>query len=535
MSTVSDSSVRVDSDHDYAALEKLIAQRVASLSGPLFTTNATGLFEAYLEGILERERQHYTCRCCWRFIENYGGLVSIAADGTLRTEMCGMLGVPDFFRESLSDMQIKVLKAKVTGVFINGDKEWGVASNVAGLGSKYVGQTWTHLHGTPATVFSSPLKTAEQVMAEKLQDYITLRKGLEDYSLDAAVQGVRVLEADAVDRSEKTLGVAQWLLKLHQTIEGKRGAVRDNLIWLAVAGAPPGWCHIRSTMISTLLDDVVQGLPFDAIKRRWNEKMHPLQYQRPTTVKEGNIEQANKIVAKLQSEGALQRRFARLEDIVPLWTPKPLQPAPTKRQGGAFDHLKAKGGTVKAVELPAKRMSWHEFQASVLPTASEIEVDVPYSGEFFGMVTAVNPDAAPILQWDGLPGCARNPVSHYFYVNGSTAAQWGLAPGRVKVNAICLKPPFWQQPEKFAHQGKGVFFVLDGARDTRHEQGGCFFPESLRTEYHKIRSAMEAYAQSAKIEGRDEGTANGIALDERQSLAVRVKSAGGVQDYALTL
>lgn len=519
------SHVAVDSDPQYLAFEKLIAKRVATATGPLFMTNAEGLFEAYLAGIQPNARQHYTCHCCRRFITNYAGLVTIGKDGATEPALLDTADVPDFFAASVAGMRQLAKKAKVTGVFVNGLKVWGNPQT----------GVWTHLSGKPPAVHQSVLKNASQVSAEKREDYITLRKGLEDYSLDAAVQAVRVLQADAVDRSEKTLGVAEWLLALHRSIENVRGSARDNIIWAAVATAPPGWCHIRSTMISTLLDDIIAGLPFESIKTRWDAKMHPLRYQRPTTVKEGNLEQANKIVAKLQIEGALARRFARLDDIVAVWKPSVIDAPPAKRGGGAFDHLKAKTGTVKPVELPAAKIAWDKFRETGLPTAAEIEV---YIGQgrlpFVGMVTAVNADAPPIMQWDGLEGLPRNPVSWYFYHGGSTPADWSLVSNAwTKATAICLKPPQWHS-DKFVHQGKDVFFVLEGAKDLRHSSGGGFFPENLRTEYHEIRHAMEAFARNAAIAGRNEGNANGIAL-HGDSLTIRVTSkTGDRQTYSLT-
>ncbi len=518
------SITHIASDNDYAVFEKLIADRVASARGPLFTTNAEGLFDAYLAGIAQAFRQHYTCHCCRRFITNFGGLATMNEVGGKFPLLWELADVPEFFRTAAATLFRLVDRAKITGVFINGDKTWGNPQT----------GNWTHLSGNPPTVFASPIKSAFQESAEKTQDYITLKKGLEDYPLEAVVQAVRVLEADAVDRSEKTLGVAQWLLTLHRAIADVRGPTRDNLVWLAVAKAAPGWCHIRSTMISTLLDDVVKGLPFDSIKARWNEKMHPLQYQRPTAPpKEGNIAQANAVVAKLQSEGALERRFARLDEIRALWTtPKPDQSA-GKRTGGAFDHLKAKSA-IKEVELPATKITWEKFLATVLPSALEIEAALPSYRPmpFYGLVTAVNAEAPPLLQWDGLEGLPRNPVSWYFWHGGSTAEDWGLIPGWNKIAAVCLKPCHWHS-DKFVHQGPGVFFVIEAARDSR-ESGGGFFPEMLRAEYHGIRSVMEAHARASKIAGMLEGNANGIALQD-QALTVRVKSKDGLASYLLSL
>ena len=415
--------------------------------------------------------------------------------------------------------------------------------NVAGKGSKHEGVKWTHLHGTPPDeiVWTNRLKTAFQAMAEKKEDYATLSRGLSEVPMEAVVQAVRVLEADVVDRSEKTLGVAKWLLELHRKLsETKSSVAKNNIKWLAVATAPPGFCHIRSTMISTLLDDVVAGLDFEVIKRRWNDKMHPLQYQRPTTISEGNLKQANDLVKKLGSEGSLDRRFAWLADVIQanengkIWlqSDEAYKFAKPDKQGGAFDHLMPSKAKIKAVELPPKKMAWKEFSETVLSVSKEAEVLVPNHGSFYGLITSANADSPPILQWDGLEGYPRNPVSWYFYVNGSSAQNWNLIGGSwVKVSAVFEMPHQWQQPDKFKHQGAGVLFALHGAKDVNYKTGAGFFPESLRSEYHGIRAAMEAFAKNAVVTGIEDGNANGIALQKDVGVTVRVNG----QIYNLTM
>ena len=42
----------------------------------------------------------------------------------------------------------------------------------------------------------------------------------------------------------------------------KRDDYRRNLFWLTVALAPAGWCHVKNTMIGSLVEDLADGLPF---------------------------------------------------------------------------------------------------------------------------------------------------------------------------------------------------------------------------------------------------------------------------------
>lgn len=499
-----------EADERYPEIESLIRNRIASAKGPIFTTDAAGLFDAYLSGFPVERRQHYNCHACRRFIERYGNLATIADDGSVQSLLWVDDWIPIFFGKSFAAMSAAVRRAKVTGVFLSSDNTWG---------QPRTGE-WTHLSGSPPKVFSHPTKTASQAMAEKSEEYAMLRRGLAEFSRDAIEQAVRVLKADAVDRSEKTLGIAEWLLKLHD-IDAK-GTQKGNLIWRAVATAPPGWCHVRSTMISTLLEDIASGLPFETINRKWSEKMHPLQYQRPTVFKAGNIERAEKIVKEMGLERSLNRRFARLDEVVAFWKPRQSEPTAPKA-GGVFDHLKPRT-VAPAVQLPPTTMTWDKFQRTILPNARQLEFQVQFSGPFYGLVTAVDADAPPILQWDGEP---RNPVSWYFYHNGSLASWWGLSPNTwVPVTAAFVKPSMWHDPTKFKHQGEAIFFALEGAKDHRHEQGGGFFPEILRNELHEVHSVMEAYARNAAIGGRDEGTANGVAFDKGKPWGCKLRVNG---------
>lgn len=145
---------------------------------------------------------------------------------------------------------------------------------------------------------------------------------------------------------------------------------------------------------------------------------------------------------------------------------------------------------------------------------------------FCALVTAVNPDAPPIIQWDREE--ARNPFSWYVYNGGSSPAMWNLPNGFVEVTAITLQPSMWGDEERFTHQGKSAIFVLSGARDARKPSAGLF-PEILRGELHQIRATLEAYSRSSSISGGEEASANGLRIGENGDQAlIRVTSVNGV-------
>src|SRR5690348_266159 len=325
-------------------IERVQARFLPLSNGPLFATDTDGLFAAYLAAFHEERRQYHNCNACRRFIEAYGGLVKIEEDGRQRPVMWNPMEAPDEYSESISALARIVEKAKITGVFYYNERLWGVPANPKGAKHGGVGE-WHHfaVKPDPKTLHRSIAQTPGQAMAEKREDRGTVLRALAEFTRDQLATAVKILSADALYRSEKVLGAAEWLHKLQDSrASAKDKAERENLTWLAVATAPAGFCHPRSSMIGTLLEDIAAGLPLDEISRKFAAKMHPLRYQRPQALPSaGNIQQAEELVAKLGIAASLRRRYARLDEIKALWRPALAEEAPAA--GGVFAHLKPKG------------------------------------------------------------------------------------------------------------------------------------------------------------------------------------------------
>lgn len=518
-------------DHEYDSylerIQRRFVERTESGTRPLFTTDADAdgsLFDVYLAAFPVERRQFQNCSACRLFVHRFGSLVVIAETGSSASAVFAEVDAPDEYKSAVEAVLRRVQHAKVTGVFLSSALTWGLHETGG----------WRHMAVTPPKPFRHSLLTARQAMAEKRADYGTVTRALEDFSREHVATAVRLLKTDALYRSEKVLGQAEWLADLHAArARASRKAWRDNLLWLAVAEAPSGFCHPRSSMIGTLLEDIAAGMDFDTVSKRFAAKMHPLQYQRPQAAPSaGNVAHAEKIFEKLGLAESLERRFARVDELVAVWRPKERVFEPGS---GLFSHLVTKEAqpSTPTLSQPTITLTWEKFARTVLPRAEQIEMLVPKQANFTGLVTAANPDAPPILQWDTEEH--RNPVSWYVWVGGSPASQWGLTSGvYAKVNAITLKPSMWHNPERFEHQGKGVVFVIDGMRESRFNSL-CLFPEMLKSELHAVRSTIEAYSRSRRLEAV-ESSACGLLLaggDKWDSPTIRVTSAGVKVDYQL--
>jgi len=532
-------------DEQYESFRKSVTARFnEAAKNPLFLTSVSWysssspeLFTLFLDNIPGQRRQHYNCRACQHFINRFGGLVTIDENGNATSAVWDLQDTPLFFHESVGEMLRVINRSKVTGVFISGEATLGHPHTPSPKGD------WFHFNGAIPTerLHRSKVLTPFQAMAEKVQDHHNVARALSEYSLATVDQALKLLRSEQLYRAEKVIGPAEWLAKLHEAranVVMRRGNdAQDNLIWRAVADAPAGFCHPRSSMIGTLLDDIAAGLPFADVSRKFAEKMHPLQYQRPQAAPAaGNIKQAEELFEKLGLARALPRRFARLEEIETIWKPQPPRMVP--RRAGVFGNVKAKGEVEKkssSMATPRITMTWEKFQRTVLPTAETIEFYTdPRVGNFSAFLTAVNPDAPPILQWDREE--KRNPFSWYFWHGGSSPRTWGLYESSwVNVTGVALKPNMWgDQP--LVHQGEGVLFVLAGAVDQR-SPSLCLFPEILRSELHGVRAVIEAYSKDKRAEERMTATVCGVMLKKgRPSPGDRwhfVFRVNGEQEYLL--
>lgn len=496
----------------------------------IFTTLASeiDLFDIFLKNLPEEARQHYNCNACRHFVNTYGHLATIDDRGDLHPLMWQY--APSFFERATDELYNAVKRSKATGMFFTSSKV---------LGTPKTG-VWTHMSvAIPAHLrYKNRLKTADQRMAEKREDFKMLMHALNKYDLETIKTAVNLLNSDTLYRSEKIAGIADWFLRVAQTADSLRGktmtyAAYNNRVWKYVAEAPEGFCHISSSMIGTLLDDIQDGYTLETVKRKFDEKMNPLKYQRPKTAPGyQNVLRAEKIVEELGLRESLKRRFARLDEIETIW--KPAIEPPAKTPTGVFAGIKTKEQLAKKtndIQPSEMVMTWEKFVRTVLPVARKIEV-ILQSGRsnFAAMVTAVDPNANPIIQWDTEEH--RNPVSWYLYNGGSYASTWNMCIAPATVTGIALQPNMWQPG--YEHHGAGALFILEDCKDGNNKSSGLF-PEILRSELREVRHTIEAYSNANELGGYDEASACGILIQSGFKIPVwlRVTTDVGVRNYKL--
>ena len=503
---------------------------VVAADGHLFEVDAPDLGPLFLEHLPAERRPYHTCSCCLTFLRRFGRLVTVTKNGGIASALWSPDTVPDLYRPAVTAMMGAVTGAPIRSAFLASGETWG-RPTAGGFPHFSLAVPETRRYG-------GIVVTARQAMAARREDFRTLSHALDVFDRRVVAQALTLLRAEALYRSEKVIGPAEFLLRLHDEVPRKAGPKRDAILWRAVANAPPGFCTPRGGMIGTLLADIAEGRDFATVKARFAAKMHPLAYQRPQAApRAGTIAQAERLFAQLGLEPALRRRYARLDEIPTIWRPRhgaaPAEATASHTASGIFGGLKARQAAVPeaVLDMPAQTVTWSKFARDVLPDAQRMWVFTAERMTFCGLVTAVDPEAPPLLQWDRPE--ARNPVSWYIYVNGSTPTRWRLPEGAwVPVTGATLLPVLWSGADRYRHHRTGAVLILDGAQDDA-ASGLCLFPEFLRSDLHGVRAVIEAYSKAHRIEGVEEGTANGLLVGQDGDHRIRVESAIGTATYRI--
>lgn len=508
--------------------QKAFDEFVGDKKIPLFYTDAEELYNEFHKALPEEDYQEHNCTACRKFVNNYGRLVTITENGE-KIPVYWMGEVPAYYEKAVNEVKRKVMKAKITGVFIP-DKQQ--------LGTLVTGE-WTHmaLKLPKEMVYNGVLYTVEQEMAKKQEDYRILKENISKYTRENISAAVNILSADGIISPDSMLGHAKWLLTLKNNVEISGRQKAEYFLWYAAATAPAGFCHINDEhRMGALLKDIRAGYSMEYLMRRHNFKTKNKNTEgthgKPT---EKEKESAVKAMTKLGVWESLLRKYARIDDE---WFVKEWVPAVTEKKEPAnlFANIKTKemekGDAGNNSYIPEVKITWDKFHRTVLPNAKKIEFYVAdVKQDFCGITTAVNKSAPPIIQWDTNEN--RNPFAWYMYVHGTQPSRWGLSRGYCNVRAVTLQPNMWHGG--FEHQGKGVIFILDGAKDQKH-RGLALFDTILKSEFFEYRRTIDNYSADNELEGLDEADAFGIIFQngsEWRNAKFRVTTDVGTSVYIL--
>lgn len=360
--------------------------------GELFVADVEDIFGTYLAAFppgtnpVFRERTEHDCQCCKQFIRKLGVLVAINPDGTT-SSVWDDLNLPEPYATVAARLSEVVRQAPIHTVFRTKELKYGTDHNY----DTKTAQCWDHFHGDVTDKHYSTDAATKRGEMEAIAQ--VLRRGLTEIRKDDLEAVLDLIDSNALYRGAEHRAAVVEFRDLQRKFDGSETFVWGNLHSRAA--------RFRNTVIGTLLVDLAEGKPLEDAVRMFESKVAPANYKRPTALITAKmVAEAAETLSKLGLEGAVHRRFARLEDVSVnnvLFVDNSVRATMKDGIAGLLaDSVKPKTVNIEKAEA----ISISDFVVKVLPTATSMSVLVQnkHAGNFVSLTGGDGPER--LFKWD---------------------------------------------------------------------------------------------------------------------------------------
>ena len=370
--------------------------------------DGTQLWELYLASFpagtnpIFRERTEHDCSCCRQFIKNIGGVIAFADNGEIMT-------IWDIVPTGVADGYCVVAKALADAVRRSPiDNEYRHYESVVGTDKNFEDATggtltWEHFHITlPQAVVLSKDSTGPYLSGVRSGHDVLLRS-LKEITVDTVDTVLELIQQNSLYRgAEHTFALTEFRKVLTASVGTRNMRDLDDFAWLNSVTGPVVATRIRNTSIGTLLVDIQEGMELEDAVKKFEVMVAPANYKRPIAlVTKKQIEQAKAKIEELNLTSALERRYARIEDITVNNVLFADRDARKAMGGDVFDAL-ADNVKVDAKSLDkVEEVSLAKFLTDILPKVQSIEafVDNKHGGNFMSLIAPVDASAPGLFKW----------------------------------------------------------------------------------------------------------------------------------------
>lgn len=367
--------------------------------GELFTVNPDreAIWDAYLSGFSDEERQGHNCNCCKSFIRQWGGIVGIVDNRMVSIWDAYMEDVPVEYHQSIKNLREYVHSLPISDIFRNDFPKLGTDFNFASHESG-VPVKWTHFYVEAPRKFVVSATSVDTVKATFRDNKSVLKRSLEELTMEATETVLELIAQNSLYKGNefepqvKAFWTAQ---KQYAMVDNK-----DLFCWEKSLTIPQSVSRIRNTSIGTLLVDLSEGKDLDQAVASYEQKVAPTNYKRPTSAITGRmIEDAQKRIMELGLESALQRRHAVETDISVndiLFIDK--SSAATDVFGALKQEVKVNPKSLSKVE----EIGISDFITNVLPTSKSLHVMLEnrHLNNFVSLIAPVESSVNRLFKWD---------------------------------------------------------------------------------------------------------------------------------------
>lgn len=353
-----------------------------------------------------RERTEHDCSCCRQFIRAVGNAVAIV-DGEVLSLWDVKMGQHPY--QVVADAMAELIKSRdICDVFLHYEKSVGTDRNFEDDDGKVI--TWEHFHAdipwarNEGRNYFCPKKDLATVLGDKRAHHDVLLRGLTELTQDAVDTVLDIIGQGSLYRGneyERNVKEFAALKRAFDRLETDRE--RAIFAWSNFDKVPGSVSKIRNIAIGTLLIDLSAGIDLeDAVRKFETSIMAPSNYKRPTAlVSQKMVDAARKAVDGLGLTSALERRYARLDDISVNDVIFADRASRMAMKGGAFDGVANKPASVKNLDK-IEAVPIDKFISEIVPHVDSIEVFVEnkHAGNLVSLVAPIDKAAKPFFKWD---------------------------------------------------------------------------------------------------------------------------------------
>lgn len=370
------------------------------------------LFQSYLDAFPEgtnplfKKRTEHDCSCCKQFIRRAGNVIIVNDNGTIETVWSkAAKKAPEPYNKVASALNDIIINAAITNIFRVGQSEASFGNQntrSVGEGGKII--TWHHFYtGEIPKEFRSA--TPDQERGNYRTTVQVFERGLRELKSDAVDTVLGLISAKSLYRGEEFgPSLLQFQQAQHRYKQQKTDREREVFAWTNAFGPAS---RFRNTVMGTLIQDLSESDDLELSVAMYESKVAPANYKRPTAlITPGMVKKAMETLQELDLESALERRFARIEDISVkdvLWVNNKVKPL---MKGGIaaalFEHVAStKVATVSDDEKRAENISLNAFIKDIVPQATGIDLyfKSEHLGNLMSLTAPVHPEPKQLFRW----------------------------------------------------------------------------------------------------------------------------------------
>lgn len=388
---------------DFMKFKQAVAVQFGKMtkgSSELFRTGISKeeLWDTYLNSFplgtnnIYHERREYDCNCCKQFIRAVGNVVAIV-DGKLVSIWDVPVGEPAY--DAVATAMAKAVKAKpIQNVFRHYENRAGTEKTFEALTEPGAVRAWNHFYvDIPAKYVMKKAHIATALGNER-STFDVMRRGLIEITDEAVDTVQELIEQNSLYRGAEHKATVDSFARLKAAY---KKMPTDEFIWASLKNS----ARVRNTAIGTLLVDLSEGKELDDAVKSFEAKVAPANYKRPTAlVTKAMIDSAKKTIEELGLTSALERRYARIDDITINNVLFADRSTTAKLTGDVFDTLTTKTEKVPSLDR-VDEVPVDQFIEHILPKAESLEVimDNSHVGNLVSLIAPVNPTARHMFKW----------------------------------------------------------------------------------------------------------------------------------------